>query len=165
MPQELLMHKMHQELIKRYPGCDFDPILSVLQRYLLPQSTVFTKTHIFSYISKGGFLISQIAFAKNGCFFTKDRNFSSFTLSKKLWKYDFQNLHSICFPTIYNTCYQLQNSGKEIFFTKKLVVERSMFPFLECCPITIFTLILILINSWTTVNILARFACLGGWNK
>ena len=129
---------MHQEIIKRCAGCDSDSILSVLQRYLLPQSTVFIKTHLLSYISKGGFSISQIAFAKYGCFFSKDWNFSSLTLSKKLWKYDFQNLHSICFTMIYNTCYHLQNSGKQIFFTKKLVVERSMFPFLECCHIHIY---------------------------
>ena len=25
-----------------------------------------------------------------------------------------QNLHSICFPTVYNICWYLQNSGKKI---------------------------------------------------
>ena len=46
------------------------------------------KNTFFSYISKG-FLISQIAFAKNRCFFTKDKFFDTYIFERdlKVWFY------------------------------------------------------------------------------
>ena len=88
------------------------------------------KNTFFSYISKG-FLISQIAFAKNRCFFTKDKFFDTYIFERdlKVWFYRIFILFAF---QRYITFADISKIQARRLKKKKLVV---VFLFLECCDI------------------------------